>query len=466
MDPRTFFELNREIIQFVYGLAFFVLGFAILLQVRAHSRLEIARGLPWLGAFGLTHSLNEWGDIFIPVQSAYLSATEIEWLKLIQLVLLAISFGCLFEFGMVLIRPARRAFLFHGATIGLLLGWLGISIWVLFPLAPTLTVWHREANALARYAICLPGGLLAAYGLRRHALQRIAPLNAPHIVNTLRVAGIALGLYALFAGLVPPPIPFFPGDMLNTKTFESAVGVPAILFRSLIGLLMAIAIIRALEIFELETDRFVESIEQKQILATERERIARELHDGVIQKVYTAGLLMQSAENQLAAENPVKVRLEQATVALNDAIADLRRNLGELRAARSDLALPDALRQLTQDSRYQSLVEIILQLDLSADEIFSLHRTEDVLAIVNEALSNIVRHARATHVTIAVSREADRLRLTIADDGEGLPKNVAEGYGLRNMRDRARLLGGTIQFHTTASRGTTVELDLPWRDER
>jgi signal transduction histidine kinase len=356
--------------------------------------------------------------------------------------------------------------LFHGATIGLLLGWLGISIWILFPFAPNPGVWHREANALARYAICFPGGLLAAYGLRRHALQRLAPLNAPHIVATLRVAGIALGLYALFAGLVPPPIPFFPGDRLNTQTFQVTLGAPVMVFRSLIGLLMTIAIIRGLEIFELETERFVEAIEQKQILATERERLARELHDGVIQKVYTAGLPVQSAENQMAAENPVKARLAKAALVLNDAIADLRRNLGELRAARSELALPDALRQLTQDSRFQSLIEISLQLDLPKDESFSLHRTDDVLAVVNEALSNVVRHARATHVTIAARRESGRLRLTVADDGAGLPKNLVEGYGLRNMRDRARLLGGAIQFHNSETRGLTAILDVPWRDER
>ena len=466
MNLNPFFELNREILEFCYGLAFFVLGFAILLQVRSHSRLELARSLPWLGAFGVTHSLNEWGDVFIPVQAAYLDAYEIAGLKMIQLGFLAISFGCLFEFGMVLIRPARRIYLFHPVTGALLLGWLAVSFLILLPLTPNSGLWYRQTNALARYAICFPGGLLAAYGLRRHALVRIARLNAPHIVSTLRVAGIALGLYALFAGLIPPPIPIFPGSWLNTKTFQATIGVPAILFRALIGLAMAIAIIRALEIFELETARFVEAMEQKQILATERERIARELHDGVIQKVYTAGLLVQSAENQIASENPVKARLKTAAVVLNDAIADLRRNLGELRATKSQLALPDALRQLTQDSRFQSLVDISLELDLPADEPLSPSRVNDVLAIVNEALSNVIRHARAGHVVIAARRVNGRLVLTIQDDGIGLPKNLVEGYGMRNMRDRARLLGGEIRFEHPASRGTTIELNVPWRDER
>ncbi len=70
---------------------------------------------------------------------------------------------------------------------------------------PTLEIWHHTANALARYFIGFPGGLVVAYGLRRQALKRIAPLNVPHIVNGLRLAGMALGVYALVGGLIPPP---------------------------------------------------------------------------------------------------------------------------------------------------------------------------------------------------------------------------------------------------------------------
>ena len=70
-----FFTLNYQLILFVYGLGFFVLGFAILLQVQQSSRLELARSLRWLAAFGITHAFNEWGDLFIPIQAQYLSST-------------------------------------------------------------------------------------------------------------------------------------------------------------------------------------------------------------------------------------------------------------------------------------------------------------------------------------------------------------------------------------------------------
>ena len=64
-----FFLLNRSMIYFIYGLVFFILGFAIILQTRQSSRLDFARSLRWLAAFGITHAFHEWGDLFIPIQA-------------------------------------------------------------------------------------------------------------------------------------------------------------------------------------------------------------------------------------------------------------------------------------------------------------------------------------------------------------------------------------------------------------
>ena len=392
---QTLFEVNHDIILFIYGLTFFVLGLVIALQSRHYSRLDLARSLSWLAAFGITHGLHEWGDLFIPLQTKYLSDPAVQLLNVVQLMLLAISFACLFEFGVALLQPLGRARWLHGASVGLLLVWsIGIFTIVL-QLTPDLETWHHSANALARYFIGFPGGLLAAYGLRQQTLRRIAPLEVPHIVRMLRIAGIMLGFYAIFGGLIPPPAPFFPASLLNTHTFAQVIGIPPLIFRSLIGLILAITIIRALEVFDVETDRMIEVMEHQQALANERERIARDLHDGVIQKVYTAGLLVGSAEKLVESDSALAHRLEKAQVALNDAIADLRRSLGELQVVHTGRSLEDGLRQLAQDPRFSSLVDISVDIDLPQSEALPPARTEYVLAILQEALSNIVRHARA-----------------------------------------------------------------------
>jgi signal transduction histidine kinase len=463
---RTFLELNREVIQFAYGLTFFVLGLAIALQSRQHSRLDLARGLPWLAAFGFTHGLHEWGDFFIPIQSAYLSQTIVLLLMSAQTILLAASFACLMEFGVQLLRPPGRNRVLHVLPAGLLAGWLVIVFLVLPPLFPVRGIWQNTASALARYFIGFPGGLFAAYALRRHAIQRLAPLNAPHIIRMLRVSGVAMALYAIFGGLIPAPVPFFPGNWLNSLTFEQTVGVSPMVFRSAIGFVLATAIIRALEIFDLETERFIESMEQQQILSAERERIARELHDGVIQKIYTAGLLVESAGKQTPGESPTAQRLDKAAVVLNDAIADLRRNLGELRAVPSGHSLYHALRVLEEDPRLRTLVDLQLDLDLPADETLTPARADEVMAIVNEALSNAIRHAGTRRVKIGARRVNGRLKVTVEDDGVGLPTPLVPGYGLRNMRDRARMLGGNLDLASALPKGTVIQLDIPWSDER
>lgn len=463
---RTLFELNRDLILFAYGLVFFVLGLAIALQSRHSSRLDLARSLSWLAAFGITHGLHEWGDLFIPIQATYLSTPIVELLHVIQLLLLAISFACLFEFGVTLLRPLGRMRWLHGISAGLLLVWAFSVFFVFLPLLPDLPTWHHTANALARYSIGFPGGLVAAYGLRQQTFRRIAPLNVPHIVNTLRIAGIALVLYAVFGGLIPPPVSFFPGSLLNSDTFEQAVGVPPLVFRSLIGLTLAIAIIRGLEVFEVETARTIEAMEQQQILAAERDRIARDLHDGLIQKVYTAGLLVESAHKAAPPDSLVAGRLDKAITVLNGVIGELRQTLGELRATPSSLPLPNALQRIAEDPRFRSLVDVSLTVDLPGGETLSPARTEQVLAVVSEALSNVVRHARARQVQINVGLEDGRLRVTIQDDGLGLPRQYEPGHGLRNMRERALLLDGQLDVTGVPGKGTTVTLDIPWRDER
>lgn len=462
----TFLDVNRDIILFVYGLVFFVLGLAIALHSRRYSRLDLARSLKWLAAFGLTHGFHEWGDVFIPIQATYLSEPAIQFLNVLQLVLLAISFAFLFEFGMALLRPFGRVPWLHGVSVGLLLAWVFGSFFVLLPIAPDTQTWHHSANALARYFIGFPGALLAAYGLRQQAMHRIAPLNVPHIVSTLRIAGVALFLYALLGGLIPPPVSFFPGNLLNDEVFWQVVGLPPFLFRSLVGLALAVAIFRALEIFDLETERIIEAMEQQQILTAERERIARELHDGAIQTVYTAGLLVESASRLAEPDSQLATRLNKAVSVLNDAIRDLRRNLDELRSDSSGEPLQDALRRLAEDPRFHTLVDVSLDLDLPDAESFLTRRTDHILAIVAEALSNIVRHARAQRVKIHAHCLEGRLILTIQDDGVGLRGKPQAGYGLRNMHDRARLLGGRLDIHSATGRGTVVRLDVPIYEER
>jgi signal transduction histidine kinase len=465
---RTIVDLNRDIIYFVYGLVFFVLGFAIALQSRSYSRLELAGSLKWLAMFGFTHGFHEWGDLFIPIQETYLSPFTVEFLHYLHLMLLALSYALLFQFGVALLDPLLPRNPIKRLPVLLFGLWLAVSFAVLPVIIRDHMVWHSLSNGLTRYFMGFPGALLSAYALRKHTMQRIVPLDVPHIVKVLRFAGVMLAFYAVFGGLIPPPMPFFPGNVINSVSFENLLAVPPPVFRSLFGLGLAVSIIRALEIFDVETARLIENIEKSQILTAERNRIARDLHDGAIQKVYTAGLLVESADKLVDDEQQMlSTRLKKAEEVLNDAIRDLRISLGELNPTPVQEDLVSELNKLASDPRFSSLVNITLDLSGIQDlPQLSPLRTEHILAVLQEALANVIRHSRARNATISLQNDGDRLQVHIQDDGVGLPRSTQSGFGLRNMRDRARLLGGNLEIESENGKGTRVILDVPCIDER
>ncbi|KAF0108062.1 MAG: two-component sensor histidine kinase [Anaerolineaceae bacterium] len=462
----AFFETNQAIIYFAYGLVFFIMGLVVALQSRQSSRLELARSLNWLAGFGILHGLNEWGDLFIPLQAMYLAAPLVSLLLVIQLVFLALSFASLFSFGVSLLKPAGKLGWLSAAPTTLFVLWAFVTFFVLTPIYQDQTTWHHVSNALARYFIAFPGGLLAAYSLRKHARQHILPLKVPAIYNAIRVSGVALGAYAFLGGLIPPPTPFWPGSVINADTFQAWIGAPPLAFRALIGLVLAVSTIRALEVFNLETERRVESLERDSIIAEERERLARDLHDGALQKVYTAGLLVRSISRLVEPQSEISLRTERALAALTDAVADLRGNLEALHAGSSAPLEPlvDLLNHVVEDPHYGTMVNITLDTNLPPDSSLSPLRSGHVMGIVNEALANALRHARARNVHIRAMQEGESLNIAIKDDGNGFIPGSSSGYGLQNMRDRARLLNSRLEINAKPGQGSQITLEIPWMD--
>jgi len=464
---REFFILNRVIILFIYGQVFFLLGLAIIWQSRRHSRLNLARSLGWLGMFGLMHGLHEWGDIFIPIQAEYLSEAWVDILLLVQVILLALSFACLFQFGVETLRP----FYPHLPWIqvipaGLLLVWFTAFIWVSQVARWDAARLFGQANIWARYLLGFTGALVAALGLSYQARQQIQLQEFSHIARMFRIASVALVFYAIFAGLLGPAGPFFPADRVNGEVVFDLLGLPPELLRSLAGLVLVISVVRGLEIFDMEVDRRLEEMEQAQILLTERERVSRELHDGAIQTVYTAGLMAESVRKKMDGANPLARRLDRVISALQHAIRDLRQFIGELEPDTTTQNLAEGLRQLAEDPHLQTLIKVNMTVNCDEDDLLPPARTAHVLAIVNEALSNVVRHAQARRVWLVAERHNGQLAVMVADDGQGIPERYVAGFGLRNMRDRARLLGGTLRFEPRAPRGTQVLLTVPWEEAR
>lgn len=207
---------------------------------------------------------------------------------------------------------------------------------------------------------------------------------------------------------------------------------------------------------------------QKQQLAIleERDRFGMDLHDGIIQSIYAIGLQLEDAESRIHAEpNQAASRTHQAILGLNDVIRDIRNYILDLRPQRfQGRDLKRGLEELTRDLRANTFLNVSLTADTLESNLLSPEQTVEILHVVQEAVSNVRKHARASQVELDLVRDADAIILTIEDNGVGIENvrpNPNGGNGLPNMRERARAAHGELMIVRGAERGTRVELRIP-----
>ena len=200
----------------------------------------------------------------------------------------------------------------------------------------------------------------------------------------------------------------------------------------------------------------------------QRRKLAQELHDDPLQNLmYLTRALDDLSENP-ALDAGLVPRVRYGAELTTEAATALRKIIRGLRPpALDDLGITSALRQLVADVGKRSPVTVTLRCTgaengLPSDLKLTAYR------IVQESLNNIVRHAGARRATVRVTF-GDSLTLTISDDGKGIPSGLGSaegpqpGLGLRGMRERATLAGGTLQVSARSPRGTVVRATLPSR---
>jgi signal transduction histidine kinase len=463
-------EVNWVVLYFVYGQVFFITGLVTGLQWRRRSHLELARSLPWLAAFGVAHGLNEWGYIFIPLQATYLGDTAVQVMVIAHLLLLAVSFFFLLQYGVELVLPLmpRQRWL-RALPVTMLLLWATAVLLRGLAAGSSLDTLFNVGDALSRYLLCLPGAVLSGVGLLRQAAQ-VRKTGLTRIGSYLTGAAVAFLAYAVMGGLLVPAAPFFPANVVNYSLLDSTIRIPAPVFRSICGAAMAVFVVRSLDIFHVETDRRMAAMEQAQLLAEDRERIGRELHDGIIQQIYASGLSLEVAR-QLASEQPTQAqaRMQAVMQALNHTIEDIRRYIFDLRAAEQSRGLENVLEDLVREVRLDTLLEA--DLEVVGQRCCALDsQSSHIAQIAREALSNVIQHAQATRVTVNLSYLGTEARLMVADNGRGvdlatLGSGDNAGQGLANMLARARLLGGTLNFESEPGYGFRLVLTVPCGEE-
>jgi signal transduction histidine kinase len=207
---------------------------------------------------------------------------------------------------------------------------------------------------------------------------------------------------------------------------------------------------------------------RRSIEASEAERgyWARELHDETLQQLAGLRVLLSGARRSGDPER-IHAALGDAIELITDSIAALRALITDLRpAALDELGLEAALKTLVARVAQQSGLEIDLSVELG-DERAGRHDKDIESAgyrLVQEALTNVVKHAAATRVDVRVSDDSDHLEIAVADDGRGFdPEGASSGFGIVGMRERVALVRGTLDIDSTPGEGATIRARIPSR---
>jgi PAS domain S-box-containing protein len=200
--------------------------------------------------------------------------------------------------------------------------------------------------------------------------------------------------------------------------------------------------------------------EQAVAIGEDRERIARDLHDTVIQRLFASGLQLQAVMGRVD-DQDVRDRIDTIVDGLDDTIRELRTAIFALQPSsdRDEGGLRGELLAVVDEAAGSLGFGPRLQFDGPVETIDPPVR-DHVVPVVREALSNVARHARARSVRVIVE-SGDQVRVSVADDGVGMPEEVLGGHGLRNLAERAREVGGSLQVERRPEGGSLLVWQAP-----
>ena len=330
-------------------------------------------------------------------------------------------------------------------------------------LAITLPLAWRRRTPLAVLCIVLASALLS--GLIENVLS-VEPFVA--FLVALYSVGAHSGRRRAVAGLLLAVVALLPGELIHALTHDESVDLG---FLVLAGAAWAIG--RALrrwrlEAFELgnRASRLEREREQRAraAVAEERARIARELHDVVAHSVSVMVVQAQGAQRALLGEQePVREALGSIESTGRQALVELRRLLGVLRRADEDVSLEPqpSVRHLDGLVEQMRAAGLPVKLEIEGDRA-PLPPGVDLSAyrIVQEALTNALKHSGPAHARVRVRYARDELELEIADDGRGTGKGDG-GHGLVGMRERVAVVGGVLESGGRPGGGFLVRARLP-----
>lgn len=274
----TILNQNLDIVFFVYGIAFFTIGVAILIQPRKDSIFRLSNILWLLAAFGLTHGLNEWLDMY---DLTKWSTSQIY--DQVQLIVLTLSYIFFFEFGRrLLFLSSKRFFITKKIAI----------IFYSFVFALTFLPLRQESSIWPRYLLGFPAGLLTALGFIFYYRDNETTLGPLGVRGFFLTASFAVAAYGILGGFITPRAEFYPADIINNNSFLEAVGIPVQMFRAICAIVLTWSIWNILGIFNWEI----------------KEKLKADLEEIALSKSYVDNIITSIADSLLVVDADAQIK--------------------------------------------------------------------------------------------------------------------------------------------------------------
>lgn len=475
-----------SLIYFFYGLAFFSMGLAILLELAHGSDERLRHAFRPLAVFGFLHGIHEWIEMWelqgiLPGQYSY----PVLWGG-IDLAILTFSFLSLAAFGVFLIARSEQAQRYSLLVpLGMIALW-GLGMLLISGRYPLEQDLIHVAHAWTRYVLAVPASLLACAGLivQQREFRRA---GMGQFGRDSLWAAIAFLWYGLAGQTFPQESPLPPSNVLNQEMFYQLFGFPIQLLRAVAAVLAAYFIIRVLRSFEVETRRRIAELQTarleeaqrrealrgemlRRIVAaqeSERQRIARELHDETGQALTAIGLGLRGVAASIQKDgDKSSANLRQLEELVEHSLMELQRLIADLRPSHlDDLGLGAAIRWYAGEIEKRLPIKVTVSVrderqDLSTEMKTTLFR------IAQEALTNVIKHSAANNAKIFLIYPPEGVRLEVVDDGIGfnpetMRSSTRPSWGLIGMRERANLLGGSLEITSVPRSGTRVNVYIP-----
>lgn len=473
----------------LYGLAFFSMGLAIILEGGRGSDDRLRLALRPLAAFGLLHGIHEWIEMFSRVGAIGGSVETTLFWESIRIAVLAFSFLSLSGFGFSLLAPTL-----HKRRLSLLAPLAQAAIWgfVMMMFRDRYTVaaglWD-VADVWTRYILGIPSALAASVGLvmqqREFRRAGLAEFGRDSLM-----ASLAFGWYGLIGQIFTRASRLPPSTFINDELFLSWFGIPVQVMRAAAAVVVAVYVIRFMRSFDTEITRQIEELQAERLQEAqrrealrgdllrrvvsaqeaERQRIARELHDETGQKLTAIGLGLQGVtgamDKNIRQAGKTLRKLQQLTA---DSITELQRLIADLRPSHlDDLGLPAAVRWYLGEIHERTGMTVKFSVDGRERQLPESINIA-LFRIVQEALTNVVKHARVESAQVQLCFEDDNVMAVVSDNGRGfdMPRLGSEGrksWGLLGMRERASLLGGHFTIDSFPGNGTIVKVSIPYSE--